>query len=217
MGCQSLVRIATLPSAKNRKLFRFAYPFLQNPSSAQISLLGSRPSTNPSPPYNGANGYNNGGGPPKDYFSTNPRLSQQSHLASSLRPGSSRSTASPSTPHSSLYPQDDPDPPYGWRDQTPLSRGNSARPPLPPKIPSQPTQIYHMPEPTVLTDDVYTPHPESGGPNGTGPSMNRNDSSGSYGSYVLPPLPHQAYPPGRLVNPHTDSPSCKELFSSQKA
>jgi len=159
--------------------------------------------------YNGTNGYYNGGGPAKDYFSSDPRFSQQSHLPSTLRPGSSRSTASPSNPHSPLSPQDDADPIYGWVDQTSLSRGNSARPPLPPKIPSQPAQIPKMPEPALPTEDLYSPYTETGGSNGADTSVCRNDSTGSY---VLPPLPHQTYQPGQLVNPHTDSPSCKVLF-----
>ena len=64
------------------------------------------------------------------------------------------------------------------------------------------------------TEDSYFPHPDPGGSNGAGTSIYRHDSAGSY---VLPPLPHQAYQPGQLVDPHTDSPSCKELISFERA
>ena len=180
----------------------FSVSFPQSRLSAPINLLSSRPPTIPSPTYNGPNGYYNGGGPTKDYFSIDPRLSQQSHLSSALRPGSSRSTASPPMPHSPLFPQDDPDSFYSWGDQPQLSRADSARPPLPPKIPSQAPTIT-MPEPSLPTDDMYSSYPGSGGSNGAGPSVYRNDSASSY---VLPPPPHKTFP---LANPHTDSPSCK--------
>ena len=172
-------------------------------------FLSSKPTNIPSPTYNGTNGYHNGGA---DYFSSNPRLSQQSHLSSTRRPGSSRSNASPSNLHTTQYPPDEPEPPYGWADPASLSRVDSARPPLPPKIPSQPVNLHHMPEPVISTstDDLYPPFPEPSGSNGAGPSMYRNDSSTSY---VLPP----ASPPPPLANPHTDSLSCKKLFSSGKA
>lgn len=203
-----------LPAVKTRKLLR-SYSFLPNHLSAKINLPSSRPPTIPSPSYNGSNGYHNGGGPPNDYFSIEPRLSQQSHFPSSMRPGSSRSTTSQTFPHSPLYPQDDTDL-YGWKDQPSLSRNDSARPPLPPKIPSQPTQMPsqpiqmpRMPEPSIPTEDVYSTYLGSGGSNGAGASMYRNESSSSY---VLPPLPHKAYPPGKLVDPHTDSPSCKTFI-----
>jgi len=211
MECQSRVHITIPPAAMTREFLSSACSFLPNRLSVYISLLSSRPSTNAS--HNGTNGYYNGGGPAKDYFSSDPRFSHQSHLPSTLRPGSSRSTASPSVPHSPLYTQDDADPAYGWKDQT--SSVNSARPPLPPKIPSHPAQIPHMPEPTLPTEDPYSPHPEPGGSNGAGASVYRNDSAGSY---VLPPLPHPTYQPGQLVNPHTDSPSCKDFsFPFKKA
>lgn len=209
-GCQSLITIVILLAARTRELPRSSYAFLPNRLSAQINLLSSRPPTIPSPSFNGPNGYNNGGGPPKDYFSVDPRHSQQSHLSSTLRPGSSRSTASPTVPHSSLYPKDDADPIYGWKEPTSLSRADSGRPPLPPKIPSQLTQITRMPEPSIPTENMYSSYPDSRGSSGPSLSIYRNDSSGSY---VLPPLPHKAYPPGKLVNPHTDSPSCKTHFS----
>ena len=202
MECQSLARTTSLPAAKTRELLCSTHSFLPNHLPACIDLLSSRPSTKT--PYNGTNGYYNGGGPPKDYFSSDFRFSQQSHLSSTLRPGSSRSTASPNNPHSSLYPQDDDI--YGWKEQSSLSRTSSGRPPLPPKIPSQPTQISQMPEPAIPAEDLYSPHPDSGGSNGASASINRN---GSASSYVLPPLPHQTYQPGQLMNPHTDSPSCR--------
>ena len=69
-----------------------------------------------------------------------------------------------------------------------------------------------MPEPALLTEGSHTPHSEPGGSNGI--SICGNDSAGSY---VLPPLPHQAYPLGQLINPHVDSPSCKQSVSSEKA
>jgi hypothetical protein len=190
--------------------YSIPYTFLPNHLSAQINLLSSRPPTIPSPSYNDANGYYNGGGPPKDYFSADPVSSQHSHLSSALRPGSSRSTASPKMPHTSLYPQDDIDPIYDWKEQASLSRNNSARPPIPPKIRSQPPQITRMPEPSLPTEDLYASFPDSGGSNGAGASIYRNDSSGSY---VLPPHPHQVYQPGQLMNPHTDSPSCENSSS----
>ena len=195
----------TLPSAKTRELPALSPP---NCLSVNINLLSSRPS--PKTSYNGTNGYYNGG-PPKDYFSSESRFSQQSHVSSTRRPGSSRSTASPNVSHLSLYPQDDADPTNGWKEQTKSSTAGPARPPIPPKIPIQPT---HMPEPAVPTEDLYTPYSDPGGSNGASTSIYRNDSAGSY---VLPPLPHQTYQPGQLVNPHTDSPSCKTLVSSQKA
>ena len=71
-----------------------------------------------------------------------------------------------------------------------------------------------MPEPSIHTEDLNTPYSDPGGSNGAGASVYRNDSAGSY---VLPPLPHQTYQPGQLVNPHTDSPSCERLVSSEKA
>lgn len=202
MECQSLVRI--LPAVKTREFPYSSYAFLPNHLSAQINLLSSRPPTIPSPSYNG---YYNGGGPPSDYFSLDPRHSHQSHLSSTLRPRSSHSNASPTRPHSSLYPPDDAEF-YGWGEQPSLSKPDSARPPLPPKIPSHPPQITRMPEPSIPTEDVYSPYPDSTGPSGAGPSVYRHHSAGSY---VLPPLPHQAYLPGQLVNPHTDSPSCRSL------
>ena len=183
------------------------YSRAAHPSSS--ILLSPRTSTKPS--YNGTNGYYNGVGPPKDYFSTDPRFSQQSNLPSTLRPGSSRSTTSPNVPHSSLHPQDDIDPVYGWKDQTSLSRVESARPPLPPKIPTQTAQITQMPEPSVPAEDFYLPYPDPSGSNGAGASVYRNDSAGSH---VLPSL---HYPTGQPANPHTDSPSCKKLVSSKKA
>jgi hypothetical protein len=77
-----------------------------------------------------------------------------------------------------------------------------------------PTQITHMPEPVLPTEDPYPPYPGSSKSNGVGLPIYRNDSSTSY---VLPPLPHQAYPPGKLANPHTDSPSCESVSFSEKA
>ena len=213
MGCQSLDRIVILPAVKTREQLYSACTFLTYHLSPRINLLSSRPPTVPSPSYNGTNGHYSSGGPSKDYFSADPRHSHQSHLSATLRPASPRSTASPNIPHSPLYSKDEIDPIYGWKDQTSLSRTDSARPPLPPKIPSQPTQITHMPEPSIPAEAPYTSYPDPGGSNGAGPSIYRNDSSGSY---VLPPLPHPAYPPGQLVNPHTDSPSCKNLFSSER-
>ena len=66
----------------------------------------------------------------------------------------------------------------------------------------------------MLTEDLYTPYSDPGGSNGAGASISRNDSASSY---VLPPLPHQGYQPGKLINPHTDSPSCKKLASLEMA
>jgi hypothetical protein len=119
---------------------------MPEPRPYSVRSIDSKPTNIPSPTYNGTNGYHNGGGPPNDYFSANPRLSQQSHLSSTLRPGSSRSNASPSTLHTTQYPPDEPEPPYGWADPSSLSRVDSARPPLPPKILSQPAKAPHMPE-----------------------------------------------------------------------
>lgn len=70
-----------------------------------------------------------------------------------------------------------------------------------------------MPEPAFPAEDLYIAYPEPGGSNGASASIYRHDSAGSY---VLPPLPHPAYSPGKLVSPHTDSPSCKKLVSSEK-
>jgi hypothetical protein len=203
MGCQSLVRIVILPSARTRELFYSPYTFLPNRLSTQNNFLSSRPPTIHSPSYNGQHGYYNGGNSANDYFSVDPRPSQQSHLSSTLRPGSSQSTTSPTLPQPSLYPQDDVEPIYGWGEKPSLSRADSARPPLPPKQP------FSMPEPSIPTEELYSSYPNSGGGlNGTSASIYRNDSSGSY---VLPPLPNQPYPPGQIVNPHTDSQSCKAL------
>ena len=58
------------------------------------------------------------------------------------------------------------------------------------------------------TEDLSPPYSEPGGSNGAGPSIYRNDSASSY---VLPPLPTPTYQHGKLINPHTDSPSCKKL------
>lgn len=69
-----------------------------------------------------------------------------------------------------------------------------------------------MPEPSMPTDDLYSPYSEPGGSNGAG-SIYRNDSAGSY---VLPLFPHQTHQPGQLMNPHTDSQSCKKSVSSKK-
>ena len=201
----------TLPAAKIREFFCSACSFLPNRLSIHINLLSSRP---PSKPYSGANGYFNGVGSTKDSFPSDPRFSQQSHLSSVLHSGSSRSTASPNTPHSSLHPQDDADPIYGWMEQTSMSRVDSARPPLPPKIPSQPGPISQMPEPSMPTEDLYSPYSEPGGSNGAGAPVYRTDSASSY---VLPPLHHQTYQPGQLMNPHTDSPSCERLVPSETA
>jgi hypothetical protein len=113
MECQSLARM-TLPAVKTRELLCFTHPpRTVYPSTSIFSAPDLPPSTN---------GYHNGGGPAKDYFSSD-RFSQQSHLSSTLRPGSSRSTASPSVPHSSPYPQDDADPVYGWGEQTSIVNG----------------------------------------------------------------------------------------------
>lgn len=110
---------------------------------------------------------------------------------------------SPSVPHSPLYPQDDAE----------IHAVNSTRPTLPPKIPIQSTKITHMPEPVFQTEELHTAYPDPGGSNGASLSIYRHDSAGSY---VLPPIPHQGYTPGQLVNPHTDSPSCKKLVSFEK-
>jgi len=198
----------TLPVPKIRKFFCSACTFVPNHLSTHINL-SSRP---PARPYNGSNGYFNGVGSTKDSFPSDPRFSQQSHLSYTLRSESPRSTASPNTPHSSLHPQDDPDPIYGWREKTSMSRVDPARPPLPPKIPSQPGPISLMPEPSLPTEDLYSPYLEPGGSNGAGAPVYRTDSTSSY---VLPPLHHQTYQPGQLMNPHTNSPSCKKLVSSE--
>ena len=211
MECQSPARIRTLPAVKIRESRCSAYSFLPNRSPIHINLPSSRPSTMTG--LNGTNGYHNGVGSAPDYFSPDPRLSQQSHLSSTRHIGSSQSTASPDVPHLSLYSPDDADPIYGWKQQPSLTKADSARPPLPPKIPSQPTQISHMPEPAMPVEDLYSPYLEPGKSNGAGASVNRNDSAGSY---VLPPLPHPSYQPGQLVDPHTDSPSCKKLALSPR-
>jgi len=92
-----------------------------------------------------------------------------------------------------------------------MSRVDSARPPLPPKIPSQPAPISHMPEPTVPTDDLYSPYTNPGGSTDAGAPVYRNGSTSSYAS---PPLLHQ---PGQLINHHTNSPSRKKAVSSETA
>ena len=80
--------------------------------------------------------------------------------------------------------------------------------------PLQTTQISRMSEPTIPTENLYTPYSDPGGSDSAGVSTYRNDSPGPYGP---PPLPHQTYQPGQLVNPHTDSSSCKRLVSLGKA
>ena len=210
MGCQSPARMS-LPAVKNRELFYSACSFLPDRLSITINPLSPRHSIKA---YNGANGYFNGVGSTKDSFPSDPRFSHQSHLSSTLHSGSPRSTASPSIPHSPAYPPDDADLIYGWRERTSSSGVGSARPPLPPKIPSQPAQISQMPEPSMPTEDLYSPYSDAGGSNGAGAPVYRTDSASSY---VLPPLPHQTYQPGQRMNPHTESPSCKKLVSSETA
>jgi len=80
--------------------------------------------------------------------------------------------------------------------------------------PLQTTQISRTPEPTIPTEDLYTPYSDPGGSNSAGVSTYRNDSAGPY---VFPPLPHQTYQPDQPVNPHTYSSSCKRLVSLEKA
>ena len=171
MGCRGLDRIVILPAVKTREQLYFVCTFLTYHSPPRINLLSSQPPTIPSPSYNGTNGHYSSGGPSKDYFSANPRHSHRSHLLATLHLVSPRSTASSNTPHSSLYSKDEIDPIYGWKDQTSLSRTDSARPPLPLKIPSQPTQITHMPKPSIPAEALYMSYPDPSGSNGAGPSI----------------------------------------------
>ena len=77
----------------------------------------------------------------------------------------------------------------------------------------EPIQITHVLESPTPTEDVHSSYLNFDGSNSVCTSIDTNVSSSSY---VLPPLPHQAYPPGQLVNPHTDARSCKS-FAFERA
>lgn len=157
--------------------------------------------------YNSPNIYYKANGSAKDYPSVDPTLPQQSHL-------SPRSIASTDIPHSFLYQQGDADPNYVWGERTSLSRTDPPRSPRPPKVPSQSTRITRIPEPSIPIEGVYPSYTDTGGLNGAGLPIYRNESPACN---VLPPLTPQTYLPSKLVKPHTDSPTCETLISLRES
>lgn len=186
------VRIVIPPAFRIRKL-------LISCTCLQAQINPRLPAVHSSS-YSSPNGYYNASSSASDYPSVDPRPSQRPHLSPPPPPGSSRSVI----PHSSSYPQDKANSIYGWREQASSSRADSTRPPLPPKIPSKPTQITHVPEPSIPNKDVHSPYPDSSVSNVSGSPAYGNGSSGSRVSLPLPP-----YPPNKSTYP----PSCKALVS----